>query len=68
MNKKGDLEQNKNDQDMKLQDIEQSFSNQNVASVMPTLFLTKFPKTYDGEKTASSTNVAGKTVYLPAEN
>jgi hypothetical protein len=30
--------------------------------------LTKVPKTYDGEKTASSTNVAGKTGYLPAEN
>jgi hypothetical protein len=27
---------------------------------MPTLFLTKAPKTYDGEKTVSSTNVAGK--------
>jgi hypothetical protein len=26
------------------------------------------PKTYDGEKTASSTNVAGKTGYLLAEN
>jgi hypothetical protein len=26
------------------------------------------PKTYNGEKTASSTNVAGKTGYLPAEN
>jgi hypothetical protein len=25
-------------------------------------------KTYDGGKTASSTNVAGKTGYLPAEN
>jgi hypothetical protein len=25
-------------------------------------------KTYDGEKAASSTNVAGKTGYLPAEN
>jgi hypothetical protein len=35
---------------------------------MPTLFLTKAPKTYDGEKTASSTNVAGKSGYLPAEN
>jgi hypothetical protein len=23
---------------------------------------------YDGEKTASSTNVAGKSGYLPAEN
>jgi hypothetical protein len=34
---------------------------------MPTLFLTKLPKTYE-EKTASSTNVAGKSGYLPAEN
>jgi histidinol phosphatase-like enzyme len=30
--------------------------------------LTKFPKTYSGEKTASSTNVAGESSYLPAEN
>jgi hypothetical protein len=35
---------------------------------MPTLFLTKLSKTYDGEKTASSTNVAGKGGYLPVEN
>jgi hypothetical protein len=35
---------------------------------MPTLFLTKVPKTYDGKKTASSTNVAGKNGYLPVEN
>jgi hypothetical protein len=35
---------------------------------MPTLFLTKSPKICDGEKTASSTNVAGKNDYLPAEN
>jgi hypothetical protein len=35
---------------------------------MPTLFLTKAPKTYYGEKTASSTNGAGKSDYLPAEN
>jgi hypothetical protein len=35
---------------------------------MPTLFWTKVPKTYDGEKTASSTNVAGKNGYLPAES
>jgi hypothetical protein len=27
---------------------------------MPTLFLTKAPKTYNGEKPASSTNVVGK--------
>jgi hypothetical protein len=30
--------------------------------------LTKMPKTYNGEKAASSTIVAGKTGYLPAEN
>jgi hypothetical protein len=30
--------------------------------------LTNMPKTYDGEETASSTNVAGKSGYLPAEN
>jgi hypothetical protein len=35
---------------------------------MPTLFLTKSPKTYNVEKTASITNVAGKSGYLPAEN
>jgi hypothetical protein len=29
--------------------------------------LTKIPKTYDREKTASSTNVVGETGYLPAE-
>jgi hypothetical protein len=37
-------------------------------TVTSTLFLTTVPKIYDGEKTASSTNVAGKTGYLPAEN
>jgi hypothetical protein len=30
--------------------------------------MTKAPKTYDGEKTASSTNVAGKSGYLSAKN
>jgi hypothetical protein len=35
---------------------------------MPTLFLTKALKTYNGEKTTSSTNVAGKSGYLPTEN
>jgi hypothetical protein len=35
---------------------------------MPTLFLTKALKKYDEEKTAPSTNVAGKSGYLPAEN
>jgi hypothetical protein len=28
----------------------------------------KSTKTHDGKKTATSTNVAGKSVYLPAEN
>jgi hypothetical protein len=28
----------------------------------------KVPKTYNGEKAASSTNGAGKSGYLPAEN
>jgi hypothetical protein len=35
---------------------------------MPTLFFIKSPKTYYGEKTASSTNVSGETGYLPARN
>jgi hypothetical protein len=39
-----------------------------IHTAVLTLFLTKAPKTYDGEKTASSTNVAGKSRYLPAEN
>jgi hypothetical protein len=30
--------------------------------------LTKVPKIYDGEKIASSTNVVGKSGYLPARN
>jgi hypothetical protein len=30
--------------------------------------LIKVPKIYDGEKIASSTNVAGKNGYLPAKN
>jgi hypothetical protein len=33
-----------------------------------TLFSTKMPKIYDGEKTASSTNIVGKSDYLHAEN
>jgi hypothetical protein len=32
------------------------------------LIFDKGVKTYDGEKTAYSTNVAGKIGYLPAEN
>jgi hypothetical protein len=34
----------------------------------PPYFLTKLSKTYDGEKTASSANVAEKNGYLPEEN
>jgi hypothetical protein len=34
---------------------------------MLALFLTKVPKTYNGKQTASSTNVAGKSGYLPAK-
>jgi hypothetical protein len=33
-----------------------------------TLFLTKGPTIYDGEKTASSTNAAGKSGYPSARN
>jgi hypothetical protein len=32
------------------------------------LIFDKAQKTYDGEKTTSSTNVVGKSGYLPAEN
>jgi hypothetical protein len=35
---------------------------------MLTLFLTKVPKTYDGEKKASLTSVAGKSGYPSAKN
>jgi uncharacterized membrane protein len=34
---------------------------------IPTQFLTKVPKIYDGEKIAFSKNVAGKTGYLHAK-
>jgi hypothetical protein len=34
---------------------------------MPTLYLTNSPETYNGEKTASSTNVAMKSDYPSAE-
>jgi hypothetical protein len=39
-----------------------------IHTAIPTWFFIKVPKTYDGENTASSTNVAGKTGYLHAEN
>jgi hypothetical protein len=35
---------------------------------MPTLFLTKAPKLYDGQNTSLSKNDAGKSGYLPAED
>jgi hypothetical protein len=34
---------------------------------MSTSFLTKVPRIHDGEKTASSTNVAGKNGYPSAK-
>jgi hypothetical protein len=37
---------------------------QNQGPATPTSFLAKVPKIYDREKTASSTNVAGKGGYL----
>jgi hypothetical protein len=39
-----------------------------VHTTTPTLFLTKMPKIYNGEKTSYSTNVAGKSGYLSARN
>jgi hypothetical protein len=39
-----------------------------IHAAMPTLCLIKPPKTYDGEKTISSTAVAVKSGYMPAEN
>jgi hypothetical protein len=39
-----------------------------LPKIIVNLFLTKVPKTYDGEKAASSTNVAENIGYLPAEN
>jgi hypothetical protein len=38
------------------------------STVIATWFLTKEPKTYNGEKTASSTNGIGKTGYLYVED
>jgi hypothetical protein len=39
-----------------------------IYTATPTWFLTNGPKTYEGEKTTSSTKVAGKTGYLFAGN
>jgi hypothetical protein len=35
---------------------------------MPTLFFTKLAKTYNGERIASSANVAGKSGYPSVKN
>jgi hypothetical protein len=40
----------------------------NPHSYIHLFFLTKVPKAYVREKTASSTNVAGKSSYLSAAN
>jgi hypothetical protein len=39
-----------------------------ITQLYPPHFLTKLPKIYDGEKTATSTNVAGKSGYPSAGN
>jgi hypothetical protein len=39
-----------------------------IPCTYPHLIFDKAPKTYNREKTGSSTNVAGKTGYLHAEN
>jgi hypothetical protein len=39
-----------------------------IHTTISTSFLTKVPKIYDGEKIASSTNVAGKSGYPSARN
>jgi hypothetical protein len=39
-----------------------------IHTTILTSFLTKVPKIYDGERTASSTNVAGKSGYPSARN
>jgi hypothetical protein len=39
-----------------------------IHAAMPTWVLTKGPKTCDGEKTASSTNIAGKIGSLHTKN
>jgi hypothetical protein len=40
----------------------------NLHTALTTLFLMKVPKTHNGKLTASSTNVAGISGYLLAEN
>jgi hypothetical protein len=40
----------------------------NPYNYIPPPFLTKVPKIYNGEKTASSTNVAEKICYPSARN
>jgi hypothetical protein len=37
-------------------------------TTVPTSFLIKVPKIYDGEKTASPTNVFGKSDYPSSRN
>jgi hypothetical protein len=37
-------------------------------TTMPNLFTTKVLKIYDGEKTASSTNIIGKSRYPSAKH
>jgi hypothetical protein len=48
--------------------VEQNRGSGYESTTIPISFLTKVLKTNNGEKTASSTNVSGKSGYLPAEN
>jgi hypothetical protein len=43
-------------------------SRNKPTQLQPFDFLTKEPKAYIGQKPASSTNGAGKTVYLPVKD
>jgi hypothetical protein len=52
---------------MKTSEIEERTQIWNHTAIS-ILFLTKVPKTYDGEKTASSTSISGRSGYLPTEN
>jgi hypothetical protein len=48
--------------------VEKNRRSRYESTQLPTSFLTKVPKTYGGEKIASSTNVAGKSGYASARN
>jgi hypothetical protein len=53
---------------METRAMEQNRRARNKTTQPAILSLTKEPKTYNGEKTISSTNGAGKTRYVHAED